>query len=146
MGAASGVQLVRDGHPQAQIVIAEHPPRMVSLAAQELQEHLRKISGAELPIVNEPDASLPTLDLTVKPDHPLRQFTGAANAGRAGAPGMVSRPDRAVACTNQFGPKRSLPAGAPSVHRRPRPLSPQCMCREGSLSPEFRNLGQTCST
>ncbi|MEZ0274372.1 MAG: DUF4838 domain-containing protein [Roseimicrobium sp.] len=43
--------LVADGHPRAEIVIAEKPARMASLAAEELQTYVKKISGATLPIV-----------------------------------------------------------------------------------------------
>jgi len=41
--------LVRDGRPQAEIVIAEHPARMARHAANELQTYVEKISGAKLP-------------------------------------------------------------------------------------------------
>lgn len=50
------MQLVKDGLPLSEIVIAEQPPRMVKLAAAELQEYVRKISGATLPIVTAPSA------------------------------------------------------------------------------------------
>ncbi|MFN2352809.1 MAG: DUF4838 domain-containing protein, partial [Kiritimatiellia bacterium] len=51
--------VVEDGRAQAQIVIAENPPRLVDLAARELQAYLQKISGAELPIGVAPDPALP---------------------------------------------------------------------------------------
>jgi len=52
--------IVEDGVGRAEIVIAQKPPRMAKLAAEELQTHIEKISGARLPIVAEPsgDASL----------------------------------------------------------------------------------------
>jgi hypothetical protein len=53
--------LVKDGQPRAEIIIAEDPPRSTRLAAWELQNYLRKISGAKLPIVNRP-----TVDATIK--------------------------------------------------------------------------------
>jgi len=46
--------LVEKGQPRAAIVIAESPLRTVRLAAQELQDYVRKISGAHLPIVTDP--------------------------------------------------------------------------------------------
>ncbi len=52
--AFGGELLVKDGKPQAEIVVAEKPTRMVLLAATELQEYVEKISGAKLPIRNEP--------------------------------------------------------------------------------------------
>lgn len=45
--------IVKDGQPQAEIVISEQPPRMVKLAAEELQAYIEKISGAKLAITNE---------------------------------------------------------------------------------------------
>jgi tetratricopeptide (TPR) repeat protein len=44
--------LVRDGLPQAEIVLDEKPQRSARLAAQELQNYVEKISGAHLPIVS----------------------------------------------------------------------------------------------
>ena len=51
--------LVRDGQANAEIVIAENPPRTTLLAAQELQRCIRKISGAELPITAKPGTKFP---------------------------------------------------------------------------------------
>jgi len=53
-GVESGVGeafIVQDCQPGAEIVIAGNPPRTVKLAALELQAYLKKISGAELPIL-----------------------------------------------------------------------------------------------
>jgi len=47
--------LVKDGRPQAEIVIADNAPRTTRLAAQELQLYVEKISGAELAIVSDGD-------------------------------------------------------------------------------------------
>jgi hypothetical protein len=46
--------LVKDGQPQAEIVVAAAPPRMTRMAAQELQAYVEKISGAKLAIVTNP--------------------------------------------------------------------------------------------
>ena len=43
--------IVDDGRPHAEIVIAKDAPRMVRLAAEDLHLHVRKMSGAELPVV-----------------------------------------------------------------------------------------------
>lgn len=51
--------IVKDGQARADIVIAEQPTRTARLAAEELQQYLRKISGAELSIVSEPGADVP---------------------------------------------------------------------------------------
>jgi hypothetical protein len=59
-GTALGeAYLVKDGRPQAEIVIAADPPRTVRLAARELQTYVAKISGARLPIATAPDANVP---------------------------------------------------------------------------------------
>src|SRR6056297_2212719 len=49
--------LVQDGVGRAEIVVAEEAPRTTHVAAWELQRSIRKISGAELPILNEPSDS-----------------------------------------------------------------------------------------
>ncbi len=51
--AAAETFLVKDGQPQAEIIVAADPPRMVKLAARELQTYVAKISGAQLPIREE---------------------------------------------------------------------------------------------
>lgn len=51
--------IVKDGRPNAEIVIAAHPLRMVKLAALELQHYIEKISGARLPIVADPGTNFP---------------------------------------------------------------------------------------
>ena len=50
---ANAVDLVKDGQPVAEIITKESPPPSILLAAQELQNHLEKISGAKLPIVTK---------------------------------------------------------------------------------------------
>jgi len=51
---AAGVILVKDGQPRSEIIMAEQPPRLVKLAADELRSYVEKISGAQLNIVTEP--------------------------------------------------------------------------------------------
>ena len=48
--------LTADGQPRATIVLAAKPTASAQLAAFELQHYLQKMSGAELPIVREPQA------------------------------------------------------------------------------------------
>ncbi|MFN2350796.1 MAG: hypothetical protein ABR497_02515 [Kiritimatiellia bacterium] len=57
--AATAPWLVETGAARASIVIAEGPPRLVDLAARELQAYIQKISGAELSIGNAPDPGYP---------------------------------------------------------------------------------------
>lgn len=53
-GVADPLELVRDGRPCADIVIANNPPRAAKLAAMELREYLFKITGAKLAITTVP--------------------------------------------------------------------------------------------
>ncbi|MCA1808446.1 MAG: DUF4838 domain-containing protein [Lentisphaerae bacterium] len=46
--------IVEDGKPNAEIVIAAQQTRTVKLAAEEIQLFVKKITGAELPILNQP--------------------------------------------------------------------------------------------
>ncbi|MCA1808680.1 MAG: DUF4838 domain-containing protein, partial [Lentisphaerae bacterium] len=84
--------IVEDGRPQAEIVIAEQPPRMAKLAASELQLGVKKMTGAELPIVTAPGGELP-----VKIYVGRSRFTdelGLSDVGlKHGAFRMVSGPD-----------------------------------------------------
>ena len=49
--AQGGVELVKDGRAVSEIVIAPDAIQAVKLAAEDLQKHLKQMSGAELPIV-----------------------------------------------------------------------------------------------
>ena len=51
--------IVREGKANAEIIIAESPPRMMRLAAAQLQEYIRKMSGATLAVTNLPDETVP---------------------------------------------------------------------------------------
>ncbi len=55
--AEAAITLVENGQPRAEIVIAEQPSRTVRLAAQELQDDIKTITGAHLPIVTTPSSS-----------------------------------------------------------------------------------------
>lgn len=50
-GLAADVTLVRDGKPEASIVLEEKPTASAQMGALELQHHVRLITGATLPIV-----------------------------------------------------------------------------------------------
>lgn len=56
---AEEMLLVEKGMPRAEIVVAENRPRMVTLAALELQQYVQKMSGARLPIVTSPTTGAP---------------------------------------------------------------------------------------
>jgi hypothetical protein len=53
--SASAVELVRNGEPQTVIVVADRPVPVVAYAAEELQYHIERATGARLPIMNESD-------------------------------------------------------------------------------------------
>jgi hypothetical protein len=56
MSLAQELRLVLAGRPLATVVIAERPTGSAQLAAYELRHYVEKMSGAELPIVREPQA------------------------------------------------------------------------------------------
>jgi hypothetical protein len=56
---ADPLTVIEEGQPRAEIIIAEKPPRMVNLAAFELQRYLHKITKTRLPIVHEPTGGTP---------------------------------------------------------------------------------------
>ena len=60
--ALQAVELVKDGQPLAEIVIPEKPMTpQIRYAAEELRDHIKKMSGAELAIVTAPSGKFKTL-------------------------------------------------------------------------------------
>jgi len=60
VSARADVTIVSDGHPRAAIVVGAKPTPTEALAAEELQWHIRKMSGATLPIAaHAPKGLLP---------------------------------------------------------------------------------------
>jgi hypothetical protein len=55
-GDITSVTIVDNGTPTAVIVLSEQPTCSAQLAAAELQEHIRLMTGAELPLISEKDA------------------------------------------------------------------------------------------
>jgi len=51
---AGGVELVRDGRPLADIVVAGDALSSVKTAAEDVQKHIERMSGARLEIVADP--------------------------------------------------------------------------------------------
>ncbi len=54
----AGIDLVKDGKATAEIVMSKSAGPAVKTAANELQRHLEKISGAKLPIVNKASSNV----------------------------------------------------------------------------------------
>ncbi len=69
---ADDLLLVENGQPRAEIVIAEHPPRMVRMAAHEFRETIEKISGARLPIVTTPTGEAVKVFISASPHNPIK--------------------------------------------------------------------------
>ncbi len=69
----SALEIVKDGQPRAQIIVAEERPRMVSLAALELQHYIERISGAQLPIATRHNSSA----------YPVAIYVGGSPATKA---------------------------------------------------------------
>ncbi|MBT3595309.1 MAG: hypothetical protein HN505_04990, partial [Verrucomicrobia bacterium] len=66
---ADPLTLIKNGQPQAEIIIAEKPPRMANLAAFELQRYLHKITKTRLPIVHEPTDGTPVQIYVGRSEH-----------------------------------------------------------------------------
>ena len=81
--------IVRDGTPNAEIVTAAEPNRMQKLAAEELQTCIRKISGAELPIVSTSSGQMP-VRIYVGQSEAVRALGLTADGLKNGAYRMVS--------------------------------------------------------
>ncbi|MCA1809901.1 MAG: DUF4838 domain-containing protein, partial [Lentisphaerae bacterium] len=108
--------IVKDGQAQAQIVIAPERPRMVSLAALELQDYLEKVSGARLPIVTEPAAGVPVSIYVGQSAHTDKLGINAEGL-QYGAFRMVSGPDWLVLLGNDFdyNPPKPYPAASSAI-------------------------------
>jgi len=50
----AGSYIVENGNGNAEIIISEHPTRMQKFAAEEMQAYVKKLTGAELPVLKEP--------------------------------------------------------------------------------------------
>ena len=53
---AKKLTLVKDGKPTSIIILSEKPTKAAQLAAAELQEHVRLITGVKLPMVTDDKA------------------------------------------------------------------------------------------
>lgn len=92
--SAADLELVRDGKPVAQIVIPHDPPELIALAAEELNLHLGKMSGAQLAQVAPGDVRGPAVYLGA----PDENWAQEANLAALAFGGFVAecRDDRLV--------------------------------------------------
>ncbi len=92
-GLAKESLLVSDGKVLAEIVITKDPPRTVRLAAEELQTYVRKMTGAELPIVEAPSDAEGIKKIFVGRSHWTDQLGVSSEGLNNGAFRIVSGPD-----------------------------------------------------
>lgn len=92
VNASAETFIVENARANAEIVVAPEPPRMVDIAAKELQLYIEKLTGAVLPIVAEPTGEFPVKVYVGRSTHTDR--LGVTDEGlKHGAYRMVSGPD-----------------------------------------------------
>ena len=111
--------IVKDGKPKAEIVIAQERPRMVSLAALELQYYLEMISGARLPIVTRPGEAAPVKIHVGESELTARLVGVTDEVLKYGAFRMVSGADYLVLFGHDFNyvPPEPWPRHRPDMDR-----------------------------
>lgn len=93
--------LVEDGQARSEILIARDAPRMVNLAASELQTYLEKISGAKLPIVHE-GSNAETLTIYVGESAHTKELGIETATLNYGAYRMISGPSSLILIGKDF--------------------------------------------
>ena len=83
--------IIQDGQRQAEIVVAARPTRSASLAAEELQTYVEKITGATLAIVSKPTGDVP-VKIYIGESEAVRQVGVNADGLERDAFHMVSGP------------------------------------------------------
>ena len=71
---SSEITLVRDGQPNAAIVVAENPTPAANLAALELQVHIEQITGEVVPIQRDTDKPAPSNRILVGESRATREL------------------------------------------------------------------------
>ena len=84
--------IIQNGEARAEIIIAEESPRMVVMAALELQYYLERISGARLPLSYEPGTA-PVVRIFVGRSTHTENLGVSGEGLRNGAFRMVSGAD-----------------------------------------------------
>ncbi|MCA1809591.1 MAG: DUF4838 domain-containing protein [Lentisphaerae bacterium] len=108
---AAETWIVQDGQPKAEIVIAPAPKRLVKLAAEELQAYVKKMTGAELPVVTNASADAAPVKLYVG-QSAATDAMGITDAGlkNDGAFRIKSGPDYLVLLGHDFDFEPPVPA------------------------------------
>lgn len=86
--ASADITLVEDGRPRAEIVISAAPTRMQRLAAHEFRQQVEKITGARLPLLNQPSGAAVKVFIGESPACPVK-----AEGLKEGAYRIVTGPD-----------------------------------------------------
>jgi len=104
--APGGFILVKEGQPVATIVTAGEPSTNARVAAAELQQYVRKITGAELPIRTDADGPTGRLILVGPSRFTQEAAIPAGMTTELREEGFViqCRPDRLIAAGNDAGP------------------------------------------
>jgi hypothetical protein len=84
--------IIQDGRARAEIVVAARPTRSASLAAEELQTYLQKMSGVRLKIVTRSSGGVPVSVYVGRSEH-TDQLNLKTDGLRHGAFRIVSGPD-----------------------------------------------------
>ncbi len=113
--------IIRDGKPNAEVVIAEERPRMASLAALELQYYLQQITSARLPITTRPGDEHP-VKIHVGVSAATKRLGVTADGLKYGAFRMVSGQNHLVLLGSDFDfvPPEAWPKHRPDQKRAER--------------------------
>ena len=128
--ALHGAELTREGRPCAEIVVSEKASAGTRQAAQDLQYWLKKISGAELPIVSPSGAKADNLicvgvsPVTERAGYKMPAFTGSGFDIQAKGKLVILA-----------GPERTI---------RPRPVGGHEQTRLFTLNPEAGSPESDC--
>ena len=86
-----GLTLVSQGETDFVITLPTQPDEPVRTAGRELQDHLRRVTGATLPIVSEDDVPLHAAQIIVGPAKRLKQLVPQLDLGSLGHDGIVMK-------------------------------------------------------
>ncbi|MFC1454102.1 DUF4838 domain-containing protein [Verrucomicrobiota bacterium] len=118
VASAADQFVVKDGKANAEILIANGAPRMVSLAALELQYYIKEMSGARLPIIHETSDAMPLKIYVGKSEY--TEKLGVNDKGlKYGAFHMVSGPGYLALLGNDFdySPPKPFAIGSSDYER-----------------------------
>ncbi|MCL5099438.1 MAG: DUF4838 domain-containing protein, partial [Candidatus Omnitrophica bacterium] len=87
---AADLTLVQSGKSDYRIVVPSSPPANVQLAATELQDYLRQVSGAELPIITDDQPPAPN-EILLGDNRRLQQLNLPVEFSKLGGDGYVLR-------------------------------------------------------